>query len=183
MPHQHMNAKHADSIDDESVEGGAEEATDTNEAYQQQLLDLEEKAKNALDRMLRLQAEMENVRRRAERDVENAHKFALERFVNELLPIVDNLERALAAHAGEDATGGSLLDGVGLTLKLFCGVLNKFGVYQVSPEGSVFNPEHHQAVSTRVVAGTAPGTVVEVLQKGYLLNDRLVRPALVVVAG
>lgn len=183
MPHQRLHTKKSDPMESEDVEEGAEETTDMKEPYLQQILELEEKAKNLTERLLRQQAEMENVRRRAERDVENAHKFALERFVNELLPIVDNLERALAAHAGEDASGGSLLDGVSLTLKMFCSVLNKFGVQQVNPAGATFNPEHHQAVSTCVVAGTAPGTVVEVLQKGYLLNDRLVRPALVVVAG
>ena len=153
-------------------------------ATSSQVTELEEKIANTMDRLLRMQAEMDNVRRRAQRDVENAHKFALEKFVTELLPVVDSLERALAAHAGEDAASGSLLDGVSMTLKMLYGVFDKAGVSQVDPAGAAFNPEHHQAVSTcPPPAGVAPGAVVEVLQKGYLLNDRLIRPALVVVAG
>ena len=153
-------------------------------AAPQQVTELEEKVAGAMDRLLRMQAEMENVRRRAQRDVENAHKFALERFVMELLPIVDGLERALAAHAGEDSASGSLLDGVSMTLKMLYTTFDKAGIVQVDPVGAAFNPEHHQAVSTCPAPdGVAPGSVVEVLQKGYLLNDRLIRPALVVVAG
>lgn len=180
MPHR-VKVEQTD-IEDEAVQSNTGQP-DVKEGKPQQIADLEEKVSAAQDRVLRMQAEMENVRRRAERDVESAHKFALERFVNELLPIVDGLERALLAHSGEDSATGSLLDGVGLTLKMLHGVFNKVGVHQVNPEGTAFNPEHHQAVSTASRPDLAAGTVVEVLQKGYLLNDRLVRPALVIVAG
>lgn len=178
MSHQHVKAKQAEH--EEAVAGEGE----VGSAHQQQVAELEEKVASGIDRLLRLQAEMENVRRRAQRDVENAHKFALEKFLTDLLPIIDGLERAMVAHSGEDAAQGSLLDGVGLTLKMLYGTFDKFGIRQVDPKGEAFNPEHHQAVSTcPPTGGIAPGSVVEVLQKGYLLNDRLVRPALVVVAG
>ena len=125
---------------------------------------------------------MDNMQRRVERDMANAHKYALEKFVLELLPIVDGLERAVAAHEGEDSGSGTLLDGVNLTLKMIYAALAKFGVLPVSPEFQPFNPELHQAVSTQADPKANPNTVLAVLQKGYLLNNRLIRPALVVVA-
>lgn len=149
---------------------------------QNQLVAAEEKANQHWERLLRLQAEMDNLQRRAERDVANAHKYALEKFVSELLPIVDSLERAVATHSNEESGAGSLLDGVTLTLKMFYAGLEKFGVQQVDPMNQPFNPELHQAVSTLVDSDVKPGTVISVLQKGYLLNNRLVRPALVVVS-
>lgn len=149
---------------------------------QKQLTAAEEKASQSFDRMLRMQAETENIQRRAERDVVNAHKYALEKFVLELLPIIDNLERAMAAHVDDDGSKGSLLDGVNLTLKMVQPALAKFGIEQVNPEGQPFNPELHQAVSAQVVPGTTAGIVLNVLQKGYVLNGRLIRPAMVVVS-
>ena len=182
MPHQHFKTKQAEHEETDTKQGESE--GEAGLIQQTQVTELEEKVAATLDRLMRVQADMENVRRRAQRDVENAHKFALEKFLTDLLPIVDGLERALFAHAGEDSTSGSLLDGVGLTLRMLYATFDRFGIRQVDPRGAVFNPEHHQAVSTSpATPGTAPGTVVEVLQKGYLLNDRLVRPALVVVAG
>ena len=152
------------------------------EELQTKLTEAEEKATYSWDRMLRVQAEMDNAQRRAERDVANAHKYALEKFTNELLPIIDGLERALDSHSEENAESGSLLDGVSLTLKMLHKAFEKFGIQQIDPEGQPFNPEHHQAVSTQENTGVKSGTVVAVLQKGYLLNGRLVRPALVVVS-
>lgn len=149
---------------------------------QKQLTETEEKANDNWDRLVRLQAEMDNMKRRVERDVENAHKYALEKFTLELLPVVDGLELAIAAHANEESGGGSLLDGVKLTLKMLHNAFEKFGIEQVNPETQPFNPEFHQAVSTQDDASVKPGTVLKVLQKGYLLNGRLMRPALVVVA-
>ncbi len=152
------------------------------DVMRERLIEAEEKAASFYDRLLRLQADMGNMQRRVERDVMNAHKFALEKFVLELLPVIDSLERALAAHA-EDASGaGTLLDGVNLTLKMFLAAFEKFGVQQVDPVGAAFNPDHHEAVSMQVDPSVPAGTVLSVLQKGYLLNDRLVRPALVIVA-
>lgn len=152
------------------------------EELQKKLSAAEEKVNQHWDRLLRQQAEMSNLQSRAERDVANAHKYALEKFVQELLPIVDSLERAIATHSHEESGAGSLLDGVSLTLKMFYAAMEKFGVQQVDPIGQPFNPELHQAVSTIVDCDAKPGMVTTVLQKGYLLNNRLVRPALVVVA-
>lgn len=159
-------------------------ATETVSAteLQKQLAAAEEKANQYWERLLRAQAEMDNLQRRVERDIANAHKYALEKFVLELLPIVDTLERAVVSHKDDDSSSGSLLDGVSLTLKMFYSGLEKFGVEQVDPMGQPFNPELHQAVSTQVDCDVKPGTVISVLQKGYLLNNRLVRPALVVVS-
>lgn len=149
---------------------------------QKQLTAAEEKVNQHWERLLRQQAEMDNLQRRVERDVANAHKYALEKFVLELLPIVDSLERAVTTHSNEESGAGSLLGGVNLTLKMFYAALEKFGVQQVDPVAQPFNPELHQAVSTQVDCDAKPGSVISVLQKGYLLNSRLVRPALVIVA-
>jgi molecular chaperone GrpE len=150
---------------------------------QEKLTEADEKASQSYERMLRVQAEMDNLQRRTERDIANAHKYALEKFVLELLPIVDGLERALMAHADETSGGGdSLLDGVSMTLNMIYAAFKKFGIEQVNPEEQSFNPELHQAVSTQTDPNVKSGTVISVLQKGYLLNNRLIRPALVVVA-
>lgn len=130
----------------------------------------------------RAQAEIQNVRRRAEQDVEKAHKFALEKFTTELLPVVDSLERAIEACQGSDEAANSIREGVEMTLGLFLSSLEKFNVESVNPQGEVFNPEHHQAMSMVPAEGVEPNTVVAVVQKGYLLNGRLVRPAMVMVS-
>ncbi len=140
-----------------------------------------EQSQANLDRALRAQAEMENLRKRTTRDVDNAHKYALDKFVNELLPIIDSLELGMAAAEGIDGNK-ELLEGMQLTLKMFLTALEKFGVNQLSPEGEKFNPEQHEAVSMQEVEGKDTGTVVTVMQKGYELNGRLVRPAMVMVA-
>lgn len=146
---------------------------------QNKLTEAEEKATQNWDRCLRLQAENENTLRRVERDIANAHKYGLEKFVNELLPIIDNLERSL--HASNNAED-PVLQGVDMTLKMFNSALGKFGVEAIDPENQPFNPEWHQAVSTQPDNSVQPGTVLKVLQKGYRLNGRLVRPALVIVS-
>lgn len=136
----------------------------------------------AKDEGLRTQAEMQNLRRRVERDVENAHKYALEKFVGELLPVVDNLERAIQTMDDNSGDTKALSEGIELTLKSFQDVLARFKVEAVDPKGEVFNPEFHQAVSMLEMPDQAPNTVADVFQKGYILNGRLVRPAMVVVA-
>lgn len=146
---------------------------------QKKLTETEEKASQYWERMLRMQAETDNIMRRTERDIENAHKYGLEKFVLELLPVVDSLERALSLPEDQQH---SVLEGVDLTLKMFNNTLQKFGVEQVDPLSKPFNPELHQAVSTQLDPEVQPGTVLNVLQKGYLLNNRLIRPALVVVS-
>ena len=175
------HAEHESVIDDEAP---TEELLDhaSYQELQKQLTAAEEMANTYKDGLLRTKAEMENMQRIKERDIANAHKFALEKIALELLPIVDNLERAIAAHLNDESGTGSLLDGVSLTLKMLVKAMEKFGIESVDPEGQPFNPELHQAVSTLESPNVTSNTVLNVLQKGYLLNKRLIRPALVVVA-
>lgn len=126
-------------------------------------------------------AEMENLRKRAERDVQNAHKFALERFFGELLPARDSLEMGLAA-IGDAVDGAKLREGVELTLKQLAAAMEKFGARELNPLGVKFNPNEHEAMAMLPTDQADPNTVVQVLQKGYLLNERLLRPAKVIVA-
>ncbi len=136
----------------------------------------------AQDQILRLKAEMENLRRRSAREVENAHKYALERFVQELLPVIDSLEMGRDAAMAEGATLEKLQEGTDLTLKMLLSTIEKFGIKALHPQGEAFDPELHQAMSMQESTDHAPNTVMNVMQKGYLLNDRLVRPAMVVVS-
>ncbi|HEY9119364.1 MAG TPA: nucleotide exchange factor GrpE [Marinobacter sp.] len=137
------------------------------------------------EQMLRSQAEMQNVRRRAEIDVEKAHKFALEKFVKELLPVADSLEKAVESTEGHEDAGelvASIREGVEMTLNLFMNSLRKFNVEQLNPIGEPFDPQQHEAMSMVPSPDAEPNSVVAVVQKGYMLNERLVRPAMVVVA-
>lgn len=134
------------------------------------------------DSVVRAKAEVDNVRRRAAQDVEKARKFALEKFANELLPTVDNLERAIDNIDAEDEAQKIIAEGVDLTLQSLLSALEKFGVKAVDPKDQPFNPELHQAMSMQEVEGVAPNTVIAVMQKGYELNGRLVRPAMVMVS-
>jgi molecular chaperone GrpE len=136
----------------------------------------------ANDQVLRVQAEMQNVRRRAERDVESAHKFALDKFAADLLPVVDNLERALAAIDAADEGQKSVAEGLELTLKSFVEVLARYKIEAIDPAGQPFDAELHQAVSMVPNPDLEANTVMDVFQKGYTLNGRLVRPAMVVVS-
>lgn len=146
------------------------------------LAEAQAKAEENWNQYLRAAAELENVRRRSQRDLENAHKFALERFANELLPVRDSLEMGLEAAQGEAAEVASLREGMELTLKNLAGVMEKFGISQIDPAGEPFNPEFHEAMLTQPSADVAPDNVLNVIQKGYLLNGRLLRPARVIVA-
>ncbi|MGK8709722.1 nucleotide exchange factor GrpE [Metapseudomonas otitidis] len=143
---------------------------------------LEEQLAAAQDQSLRTAAELQNIRRRAEQDVEKAHKFALEKFANDLLPVVDSLERGLELTSAEDEAVRPVREGVELTLKLFHDTLKRFQVEAVDPHGAPFNPEHHQAMAMEESTHVEPGSVLKVFQKGYLLNGRLLRPAMVVVS-
>ena len=140
--------------------------------------------KREQDIQLRAQAEIQNMRRRAEQEVEKAHKFALEKFSKELLTVVDNLERGLAAldKAVSDETTQALVDGVEMTHKEFISTLAKFGVQAVGAVGEVFNPELHQAISMQPAEGIDANHISQVLQKGYTLQGRVLRPAMVMVA-
>lgn len=158
-------------------------AADVLQQLEEARVEIEALQKELAELQPRTQAEIQNIRRRAEQDVEKAHKFGLEKFANELLPVVDNLERAIDASQGEDEAIKAIREGVEMTLSMFLGSMAKFNVEQVNPQqGEAFNPEHHQAMSMVPAEGAEPNTVVAVVQKGYLLNGRLMRPAMVMVA-
>lgn len=134
------------------------------------------------DRALRTVAEMENLRRRTALDVEKAHKFALEKFASELLPVLDNLERTLQVADKTNEAVKPLLEGVELTLKSMANSVAKFGVIAIDPQGQLFDPNLHQAMSMIENPDVAPNTVIAVMQKGYELNGRVIRPAMVMVS-
>jgi len=155
------------------------ESSEEQQPVSEQLL---EQVASAKDQVLRVQAEMQNVRRRAERDVENAHKYALDKFTSDLLPVVDNLERALATIDSADEAQKGVSEGLELTLKSFMEVLSRHKIETIDPAGQPFDAELHQAVSMVPNPDLEPNTVMDVFQKGYTLNGRLVRPAMVVVS-
>jgi molecular chaperone GrpE len=159
---------------------GDQEATGTDP--HKRIVDLERALADQRDQVLRSQAELENTRRRAQRDVENAHKFGLERFVNEMIPVLDSMELGLQAAGQEEAALQSLVEGTELTLKMLQSALGKFQVEPVEPVDGKFDPELHQAMSMQDAEGVESGNVIAVFQKGYTLNGRLVRPAMVIVA-
>ncbi|ALO35582.1 molecular chaperone GrpE [Colwellia sp. MT41] len=134
------------------------------------------------DSVIRAKAEVDNIRRRAAQDVEKARKFALEKFAGEMLASVDNLERALQSIDREDESNKDIIEGVELTLQGLISSLEKFGVIAVDPQDQPFNPELHQAMSMQEAPDVAPNTVIAVMQKGYELNGRLIRPAMVMVS-
>lgn len=142
----------------------------------------EKKASENWDQLLRTKAEMDNIRRRTQKDLENAHKYALEKFIGELLAVKDSLELGVNAALQENATVDSLREGSELTLSMLASVFEKFNVVELNPEGEKFNPDHHQAMSIQPTDEMEPNSVMAVIQKGYLLNDRLVRPAMVMVS-
>ncbi|UCX05285.1 nucleotide exchange factor GrpE [Shewanella sp. HL-SH8] len=131
---------------------------------------------------VRAAAEIQNIRTRTAKDVEQARKFALEKFANELLPVIDNMDRALQGTSPADEATKAIYEGVELTMKGFLSTVEKFGVVQLSPLGETFNPAHHQAIGMQPSAEYPENTVMLVMQKGYILNDRLLRPAMVMVS-
>lgn len=146
------------------------------------LLSTEQRLKDQQDSVLRAKAEVENMRRRSEQEIDKARKFALNRFAEELLPVIDNLERAIQAADMENEAIKPVIEGVELTHKTFIGVIEKFGLKEINPEGEAFNPEFHQAMSIQESPDHESNTVMFVMQKGYELNGRVVRPAMVMVA-
>lgn len=158
------------------------ELQQTSSAEMEALLNAAEtKASEHWDKLLRIQAEMENLRRRTEREVSNAHKYALEKFAYELLNIVDTLERSLTVQIEGNSAVKDMQTGIELTLKMFLNTLQKFGVTAIDPMGATFNPELHTAIAVTPNPDVTNDTVIQVTQKGYLLKDRLLRPASVVV--
>ncbi|NIG98478.1 MAG: nucleotide exchange factor GrpE [Serratia symbiotica] len=147
-----------------------------------QLLEAQQYERDGRDSLLRAKAEMENVRRRTELDIEKAHKFALERFSSDLLPVLDNLERALELADKNNPELTAMIEGIELTLKSLQDVVHKYGIESVSDVDVPFNPDVHQAMSLIESADHQPNHVMMVMQKGYTLNGRLLRPAMVAVS-
>ena len=190
-PAGQVEAAVEESLAEAAAEAGestaAEEVTGDEAPAQEASLEdvvaqLQEDVAAAKDLALRAQADAQNVKRRAEQDVEKARKFALEQFTRELLPVVDNLERALEAASGEDEVVKPIAEGVELTLKSFLDALSKFNIERVDPQGEPFDPNLHQAMSMIENDEVEPNSVIAVMQKGYTLNGRLVRPAMVMVS-
>jgi len=154
----------------------------TVEELKQELEEAKQKAHEAWDKAVRTQAEMENLKRRTQKDLEDAHKFALTSFGKELLPVFDSLVLGLQAATGDSEDVRKFREGSELTIKQFEALFAKFNIVAIDPMGMPFNAEQHQAMMMQVVEGAEPNTVVNVFQKGYLLNGRLLRPAMVVVA-
>ncbi len=174
---------------EEQVEEQHEHAHEVISAEQEKINELElalaaaqSTVADQKDSVIRAKAEVDNIRRRAAQDVEKARKFALEKFAGEMLVSVDNLERALQSIDKDDEANKGIIEGVELTLQGLISSLEKFGVKAVDPQDQPFNPELHQAMSMQEVPDVAPNTVIAVMQKGYELNGRLIRPAMVMVS-
>jgi len=187
MSEQDLNEQNLDN--EESIETVEVESEVEVSADAARIIELEKELKTSKelvasqqDGVLRSKAEVENMRRRVSQDVEKAHKFALNKFANELLPVVDNLERALAAADQENEHTKSMVEGVEMTLSSMLNALTKSGVTTIDPKGETFNPELHQAMTMIEVPGAEPNSIIDVMQKGFELNGRLLRPAMVVVA-
>lgn len=157
--------------------GGDGEAAEVS--LQEELEEARKKADENHDKWMRMQAEMENLRKRAERDLSNAHKYAIEKFAGELLAVKDSLELGLDA---KEADAAKLLEGSALTLKVLTSALQKFAIEEVDPLGEAFDPNLHQAMTTEESGEHEPNTVIRVMQKGYTLHERLLRPAMVIVS-
>ena len=170
-------------IEKQELEPLEEAIARVQELEEQLKAQVEETAKKEQDILLRTRAEIDNMRRRTEQDIEKAHKFALEKFAKDILNTIDNLERALATPANkEDESVKALFDGVELTLKELVSTVGRFGVEAVGVVGDAFNPDLHQAISMQPAEGVESNQITTVLQKGYTLNGRVIRPAMVMVA-
>ena len=164
-----------EATQDENANSGADQPDAT-------VIRLQEELAAAKDQVLRAQAEAQNAMRRAERDIEKAHKFGQEKLIGELVVVVDNLERSLAASNAEEVSLDAIKEGVELTLKSLLDTLKRHNVEQIDPEGQPFDPTLHEAMTMVPSADAEPNSVINVFQKGYTLNGRLVRPAMVVVS-
>ncbi len=163
-------------IENEQAEGCEREGVDA------ELAALRDQLAEAKEQVLRAQAETQNVRRRAQIDVEKAHKFGVEKLVRELLPVMDGLEKAIETYDGSEAATAAMKEGIEMTLSMLMKGLEKHSVEQVDPGGEPFDPAHHEAVTMIDAPEAEPNSVINVVQKGYKLNGRLVRPAMVVVS-
>jgi len=167
---------------DDEVTTESNEPVDGSEDVHLLLEDARNKADEHWNEILRLQAESENLRKRHVRDLENAHKFGMEKFIQDVLPVWDSLAMGMSAAQGENVNVESIIEGMDLTLKMMSDTMKKFNLEEVDPQGEPFDPEMHQAMSMLESADVAPNTVMNVFQKGYVLNGRLIRPAMVVVS-
>ena len=168
---------------DAPLDAQTEAEISTTDGLSKRLEEAELVAERAKDDLLRVQAEMQNLRRRTEQDVEKAHKYGIEKFSAELLVVMDNLERALtSASESKDESVKAIQDGVSLTLKSFNDCFAKFSIEAVDPLGEPFDPQLHQAIATQESPDSEPNSVIEVVQKGYTLNGRVIRPAMVMVS-
>ncbi len=171
---------------DMPVDEATEDTSESSQSDEQDLLAELAKAQATIkeywDQIMRLNAEIENNRKRAQRDIENAHKFAVKNFVDSLLPVTDSMEMGMAATLNENATLESIREGMNLTMDMFTQMMQKNGIQAIDPQGEKFNPEQHQAMTMQESDEVEANTVLAVMQKGYLLNERLIRPAMVVVS-
>ncbi len=157
-------------------------ANNEEESIERQLERTQETVKDYWDQIMRLKAEMENNRKRSIRDIENAHKFALKNFTEALLPVIDSMDMGQQAAAAENASLKNIIQGTNMTETMFAQVLEKHGLKRLNPVGEKFDPEQHQAISMIEDKNVKSDHVISVMQKGFSLNDRLVRPAMVIVA-
>ena len=179
---QELATEEASFADEQGAPEGEQPADEINR-LQEQLEAAEAAAGMARDELLRVQAEMQNLRRRTEQDIEKAHKFGQEKFSTELLAVMDNLERsAAAAEASEDEAVQAIKEGVELTLKGFMDCFKRFNIEAVDPLGEPFDPQLHQAMSIQESPDAEPNSVIAVMQKGYTLHGRVIRPAMVMVS-
>lgn len=175
------NTESLDELDEEeSGDGTGALEHPSYSSLEEQLTLAEQKAHENWEKAVRAMAEVDNIRRRAERDVANAHRYGQEKSIQSLLPVVDSLEQAIQLTEGKNDE--SMREGLELTLKLFIDALKKMDVEQINPEGEQFNPQEHEAMSMLDAPGAEPNTIITVFQKGYKLNDRIIRPARVIVA-
>lgn len=170
------------NLEQELPDTSEELLENTGDSSEQKVADLEKQLADAKDQVLRSAAEIQNIRRRAEQDVEKAHKFALEKFALELLPVLDSLERGIELSNADHESIHAIKEGMELTLKVFKDTLKRFNIEEINPEGEPFNPDTQQAMAMEPNDNVEPNTVIKVFQKGYLISGRLLRPAMVVVS-
>jgi len=174
--HEEIEEQQDEIQQEEAQLDSPEKSADSLEA---QLENAQAKASENWDQYLRAKAEMDNLRRRNVKDLENAHKFGMEKFVNALLPVADSMTLGLAV---EDASAESLREGMEMTVNMLAKMMENLGIEEIDPLNEKFDPEKHQAMTMQPNADVEPNTVIAVMQKGYMLNERLIRPAMVMVS-
>ncbi len=179
---QTVDNETVNQTNDDASDAAAENDNEVSKDLAQELAEAQLKIKDYWDQIVRLNAEMDNHRKRAQRDVENAHKYAIKNFSEALLPVCDSMEMGIAASTAENANMESIKEGMQMTLNMFTQMLEKNGITAIDPVGEKFDPDKHQAMSMQESAEHEPNTVMAVMQKGYLINDRLIRPAMVMVS-